>query len=90
MKKRVPWYVALLVVLIVIGVSAFVYSRLPIVPTVPPQPKGSNRPPPGTHEHKIAGDKAAASKRSEAPPAKPDGADAKQESKDAPAAKKGD
>ena len=63
MKKRVPWYVAVLAVLIVIGVSAFVYSSLPIVPTVPPQPKGSNRPPAGLRANKNALAKAAEAKQ---------------------------
>ena len=65
MKKRVPWYVALLIVVAVIATCGVIYSRLPITPTAPIGPKGSNRPPPGLHANKIATDKAAESKKAD-------------------------
>lgn len=63
MKKRIPWYVAVLIVVVVIAICGFIYTRLPIVPTAPPQPKGSNRPPAGLRAHKNATVKAAQSKK---------------------------
>lgn len=59
MNKRLPIPLVIAIVVAVVGVCAYIYSRLPIGPVAPPVAKGANRPPPGMRAHKNAMAKAA-------------------------------
>ncbi|MHB8636518.1 MAG: hypothetical protein ACYC96_08600 [Fimbriimonadaceae bacterium] len=52
MQKRVSVPISGLIVLIVLAICGYVYTRLPIGPNINPMmPKGSNKPPGGLGKH---------------------------------------
>ena len=60
MKRRIPWYIVIVIIAIAVASCGYVYTLLPIgLNPNPVMPKGSNRPPPGRRKEKSDATKAA-------------------------------